>query len=135
MTDLNSFTATGRLTGNAELKYTTNGTACTKFGLAVNKSYKKEGSWEDKAHFFNCVIWGKYGESMHKHLTKGKQIAIEAELNHNPWKDNNDNLHNDVVINVKNITLLSSPKNQAKLEPENISAPAEMPAPPEDIPF
>ena len=135
MTDLNSFTATGRLTGNAELKYTTNGTACTKFGLALNKSYKKEGTWEDKAHFFNCIIWGKYGESMHKHLTKGKQIAIEAELNHTPWKDNNDNLHNDVVINVKNITLLSSPKNQAKLESESNPAPAEMPAAPKDIPF
>ncbi|MGP1602040.1 single-stranded DNA-binding protein [Treponema sp.] len=135
MTDLNSFTATGRLTGNAELKYTTNGTACTKFGLAINKSYKKDGAWEDKAHFFSCVIWGKYGESMHKHLTKGKQIAIEAELNHTPWKDNNDNLHNDVVINVKNITLLSSPKNQAKPESENNPAPAEMPAAPEDIPF
>ena len=135
MTDLNSFTATGRLTGNAELKYTANGTACTKFGLAINKSYKKDGAREDKAHFFNCVIWGKYGESMQKHLTKGKQIAVEAELNHNPWKDSNDNLHNDVVINIKNITLLSSPKNQAKIEPENNSAHPQMPAPPDDIPF
>ena len=135
MTDLNKFTATGRITANAELKYTQSGTACTTFSIAVNKSYKKDDTWKERVNFFNCTIWGKYGESMQKHLTKGKQIAVEAELNHNPWKDSNDNLHNDVVINIKNITLLSSPKNQAKIEPKNNSAPPQMPAPPDDIPF
>ena len=78
MTDLNKFTATGRITANAELKYTQSGTACTTFSIAVNKSYKKDDTWEERVNFFNCTIWGKYGESMQKHLVKGKQIVIEA---------------------------------------------------------
>lgn len=114
MTDLNKFTATGRITANAELKYTQSGTACTTFSIAVNKSYKKDDTWEERVHFFNCTIWGKYGESMQKHLVKGKQIAIEAELNHNPWTDKNEVRHNDVVLNIQNIVLLSSPKTKGQ---------------------
>ena len=127
MTDLNKFTATGRLTGNAELKYTSGGTACTTFSIAVNKSYKQNNEWVEKAHFFNCVIWGKYGESMHKYLIKGKQIAVEAELNHNPWTDKNENKHNDVVLNIQNIVLLSDPKNKTQTASENEQ--------PDEIPF
>ena len=119
MTDLNKFTATGRLTGNAELRYTANGTACTSFSIACNKSYKQNDEWTEKAHFFNCVIWGKYGEAMQKHLTKGKQIAIAAELNHKPWKDKNEALHNDIVLNVQNLVLLSSPKNKSSNNEDN----------------
>ena len=133
MTDLNKFTATGRVTANAELKYTSGGTACTSFSIAVNKSYKKVGAWEDKAHFFNCVIWGKYDEAMQKHLTKGKQIAIEAELNHNPWTDKNENRHNDVTLNVQNIVLLSDPKNKIQsAESQSAPPPADYP---DNIPF
>ena len=127
MTDLNKFTATGRVTVNAELKYTSGGTACTTFSIAVNKSYKQNNEWVQKAHFFNCVIWGKYGESMHKYLIKGKQIAVEAELNHNPWTDKNENKHNDVVLNIQNIVLLSDPKNKTQTASENEQ--------PDEIPF
>lgn len=72
-----------------------------------------------KLIFFNCVIWGKYGEAMQKHLTKGKQIAIEAELNHKPWKDKNEALHNDIVLNIQNLVLLSSPKNKNSNNEDN----------------
>lgn len=132
MTDLNKFTATGRVTANAELKYTSGGTAYTSFSIAVNKSYKKDGVWEDKAHFFNCVIWGKYGEAMQKYLTKGKQVAIEAELNHNPWMDKNENRHNDVTLNVQNIVFLSDPKNKTR-NTADINPPEE--EKPDSIPF
>ncbi|MEL5718730.1 single-stranded DNA-binding protein [Treponema pedis] len=135
MTDLNKFTATGRLTGNAELRYTSNGTACTSFSIACNKSYKQDGEWLEKAHFFNCVIWGKYGEAMQKHLTRGKQIAIEAELNHKPWKDKNEALHNDIVLNVQNLILLSSPKSKNTNNKDNQFYDSALMEEPEEIPF
>lgn len=135
MTDLNSFNATARLTQNAELKYTTNGTACAKFSIAINKSYKQGNEWTKKAGFFNCVIWGKYAESMHRYLTKGKQIAIEAELAHNPWTDANETRHNDVNLVIKNIVLLSSPKNAENRQTENTQTPLAEPANLDDIPF
>jgi len=114
MTDLNHVTLIGRLTRDAELKYTQAGTACTTFSIAVNKSYKKDDTWEERVHFFNCTIWGKYGESMQKHLVKGKQIAIEAELNHNPWTDKNEVRHNDVVL--KQFLIGQSKKDDSPFE-------------------
>ncbi len=132
MSDLNNYACTGRLTGNSELKYTAQGIACASFSIAVNKSFKRDGEWENKASFFNCVIWGKYAEAMHKHLTKGKRIAIDGELSHNPWNDANGKRHNDVNITVKNIILLESPKTETNNQYDN-SAAATTPPPADNI--
>jgi single-strand DNA-binding protein len=110
MSALNHWTGVGRLTASAELKYTTARTACLKFSICINKSFKKGDKWEEKPNFFNCVIWGKYGEAMQKHLTKGKRVGIEGELTHNPWTDNSGGKHNDVSISVSNIMLLDAPR-------------------------
>jgi len=111
---MNHFIAIGRLTGGAELKYTNGGTAVCKFCICINKKWKdKDGNPQEKPNFFNCVLWGKYGELMSKYLTKGKQIAITAELDQNPWEDKNGNKHNDVQLIVSELELLQSPRNES----------------------
>jgi single-strand DNA-binding protein len=110
MSTFNHFMGIGRLTAGAELKFTASGTACLKFSICINKSYKKGDAWEEKPNFFNCVVWGKYGEAMQKHMTKGKRVGIEGELTHNPWTDNQGGKHNDVTITVSNIMLLDAPR-------------------------
>jgi single-strand DNA-binding protein len=111
---MNHFIGIGRLTGGAETKYTSNGTACVKFSICINRVWKdKNGDRQEKPNFFNCVIWGKYGESMGKYLTKGKQIGIEAELEQNTWMDSNGNNHSAVQLTVNEIVLLASPRNDS----------------------
>jgi single-strand DNA-binding protein len=110
---MNYFIGIGRLTDSAELKYTTNGTAVTKFSICINKVWRdKDGGRQEKANFFSCVLWGKYGESMSKYLTKGKQIAIAGELEQSVWQDSGGNKHSSVQINVSEISLLASPRNE-----------------------
>ncbi len=135
MSDVNNYTCTGRLTANAEQKYTSSNMPCTSFSLAVNESFKKDGEWQNKASFFNCVIWGKYGESMHKHLNKGKRVAIEGKLTHNPWEDANGKRHNDVNITVKNIVLLEFGKNETNQQANNPAPPQPTADNLDDIPF
>ncbi|GHU66571.1 single-stranded DNA-binding protein [Spirochaetia bacterium] len=140
---MNHFSGIGRLTGQAELKYTATGTAVTKFSICINKTWKdKDGNKQEKANFFNCVLWGKYGELMQKYLTKGKQIAIEAELDQSTWTDSNGNNHSAVQLNVSEIFLLASPRNESGGPSNNDSRPE--PPPPkgnggqpaaDDIPF
>jgi single-strand DNA-binding protein len=108
---INHFVGVGRLTAEADFRYTANGTACVKFSLCINKSIKKGDNWEEKPHFFNCVVWGKYAEAMKKHMNKGRRVGIEGELSHNPWTDNQGVKHNDVSIVVNNITLLDAPRS------------------------
>jgi len=75
MADINHVVLVGRLTRNAELKYTNNGSAVSKFGLAINQRRKKDDQWVDEAHFFDIVLWGKTAESLNQYLVKGKQVG------------------------------------------------------------
>jgi single-strand DNA-binding protein len=113
MAMINHYTAIGRITANAELKFTSSGVACMHFSICVNDAYKKDGEWVEKPNFFRCIVWGKYAEAMQKHMTKGKQVGIEGKLNQNVWEDSNGAKHNDVTIVVDNIALLSSPKGES----------------------
>jgi single-strand DNA-binding protein len=110
---MNHYVGIGRLTAAAELKYTASGVAVTKFSICINDVWKdKEGNRQEKSNFFNCVLWGKYGEVMQRLLTKGKQVGIEGKLEQSTWTDGNGNKHSQVTINVSNITLLASPRNE-----------------------
>ena len=97
-TDLNQVSLVGRLVRDAELAYTTSGTAACKFSIAVNKARKVGEKWEDYASFFDIVLWGKKGESISKYLLKGKQIAVSGELNQERWQTNGQNRSRVVII-------------------------------------
>jgi single-strand DNA-binding protein len=110
---MNHYVGIGRLTAAAELKYTASGVAVTKFSICINDVWKdKEGNRQEKSNFFNCVIWGKYGEVMQHLLTKGKQVGIEGKLEQSTWTDGNGNKHSQITINVSDLTLLASPRNE-----------------------
>jgi single-strand DNA-binding protein len=132
MAMINHCTAIGRITANAELKFTNGGTACMHFSICVNDAYKKDGEWVEKPNFFRCTVWGKYAEAMQKHMTKGKQVGIEGKLNQNVWEDSNGIKHNEVTIVVDNIALLSSPKRESN---NAVSKPETDPKTGDEIPF
>jgi single-strand DNA-binding protein len=134
---INNYTGVGRLTGNAELKYTSNGVACLRFSICINKSYMKGGEWVNKANFFNCVVWGKYAEAMQKHLTKGRQIGVIGELDYNTWTDGKGSKHHDVTIVINSISLMAQPKSGGDISGHDNSPEGKGrgEAPPDDIPF
>ena len=49
MADINHVVLVGRLTRNAELKYTSGGAAVSKFSVAVNQRRKKDDQWTEEA--------------------------------------------------------------------------------------
>jgi single-strand DNA-binding protein len=77
----------GRLTRDAELKYTSGGTAVCKFSVAVNRKKKDGDNWVDEASFFDVVLWGRQGEALNQYLVKGKQIGVNGELRQERWQD------------------------------------------------
>ncbi len=107
MADINHVVLVGRLTRNAELKYTNNGAAVSKFGIAINQRRKKDDQWVDEAHFFDVVLWGKTAESLNQYLLKGKQIGVEGELRQNRWEQDGQ-ARSKVEIHANNIQLLGS---------------------------
>jgi single-strand DNA-binding protein len=91
MADLNHVVLIGRLTREAELKYTAGGQAVCKFSIAVNRRKKNGDQWEDEANFFDIVVWGKQGESLHPYLTKGKMVGVDGELRQDRWQQDGQN--------------------------------------------
>ncbi|MDD3224611.1 MAG: single-stranded DNA-binding protein [Clostridium sp.] len=70
----------GRLTKDAELKYTKGkGTAYYRFILAVNRQIKdKDGNRE--ADFIPVIVWGKTAESTINYMNKGKLVGITGHI-------------------------------------------------------
>jgi len=112
MSDINSVTIIGRLTRNAELKYTTTGTAICNFSVALNKRYGSGDQKKESVHFFNIVLWGKAGEALSQYLTKGKQVGITGELDQQRWEKDGQQ-HSQVKITAKTVQFLSNPKNES----------------------
>jgi single-strand DNA-binding protein len=86
MADINRVVLVGRLTRDAELRYTNSGTAICKFSVAVNRWRKSDQGGEEEAHFFDVVLWGRQGEAINQYLTKGKQVGIDGELRQSRWE-------------------------------------------------
>lgn len=83
MSNINRVELSGNLTRDPELQVTQSGKSLLKFGIAVgekrdNKTY---------THFFECVIWGKYGEVMQSYLSKGQHVAVAGSLHYSSWSD------------------------------------------------
>jgi single-strand DNA-binding protein len=105
MADINHVVLVGRLTRNAELKYTASGAAVAKFGIAVNARRKKDDQWTDEANFFDVVLWGKVAESLNPYLLKGKQVGIEGQLRQDRWEQDGQS-RSRVEIVASNVMLL-----------------------------
>ncbi len=106
-TDINSVTIVGRLTRDAELKYTNSGFAISNLGLAVNRSRKDGDQWVEEANFFDVTLLGRRAESLNQYLLKGKQIAVTGELRQERWEQDGQK-RSRVTIQANNIQLIGS---------------------------
>jgi single-strand DNA-binding protein len=105
MADINHVVLVGRLTRDAELKYTAGGQAVCKFSVAVNRRKKSGEQWVDEANFFDIVLWGRQGETLNQYLQKGKQVGVEGELRQDRWEQDGQN-RSKVEIVANNLQLL-----------------------------
>ena len=126
MADINHVTLVGRLTRDAELKYTNSGQAVSNLSLAVNQRRRRDDQWVDEAHFFDCVVWGRTAEVLNPYLVKGKQVGVEGQLRQNRWEQEG-RTRSRVEISVNNIQLLGGRNEQPPREGPG-AAPAPRPA-------
>jgi len=103
--DLNHVTLIGRLTRDAELKYTSAGFAISNFSIAVNRRRKNGDQWMEEASFFEINLYGKSAESLKQYLVKGKQVAVDGELRQDRWEQDGQP-RSKVVIAANNVQLL-----------------------------
>lgn len=76
---INNVVLVGRLTRDAELRYTPSNVAVATFSLAVNRNFKSQNG-EREADFINCVIWRQPAENLANWAKKGALIGITGRI-------------------------------------------------------
>ena len=76
---INNVVLVGRLTRDANLKYTQSNIAVATFTLAVNRPFKNEAGERD-ADFINCVIWRQSAENLANWAKKGSLIGVTGVI-------------------------------------------------------
>lgn len=107
--DLNAVVIVGRLTRDAELKYSASGTAISRFSIANTQSRKKGDQWVEEGHFFDAILFGRRADALQRYLVKGKQVAVQGSLQQNRWQDKQTGQNRSrVEIMVNDIQLIGS---------------------------
>src|ERR1051325_7299275 len=90
MTGFNKVIIAGNLTRDPELRYTPKGTAVTKIGLAVNRTWKSEtGETKEEVTFVDVDAWGRQAEVIAQYMKKGRPLLVEGRLKLDQWEDKN----------------------------------------------
>ena len=109
---MNKIILTGNITKDAELRYTANDKAYSKFSIANNEGYGDN----KKTNFFNCTLWGKSAENLNRFLTKGQKVLITGKVEINDYKDKEGVERKIIDINVDSFGGVELLGNKAQQE-------------------
>ncbi len=86
---LNKCMIIGNLGRDPEMRYTPSGQAVTQFTVAVNRSWRREGSdeWQQETEWFRIVVWGQQAERTAERLRKGNKVYVEGRIQTRQWED------------------------------------------------
>lgn len=120
MANLNKVFLIGNLTRDPELRYTPQGTAVVKLGLATNRRFKdREGQAKEEVCFVNIVVWDRQAETCNQYLRKGRAVFIEGRLQSRSFEDSSGQKRNVLEVRAERVQFLGSPPPTAPA-PEEI---------------
>lgn len=108
---INNVVLVGRMTRDAELRYTPSNIAVATFNLAVNRPFKNEAG-EREADFINCVIWRQSAENLANWAKKGSLIGITGSIQTRNYENQQRQRVYVTEIIVNNFQLLESRSSQ-----------------------
>ena len=76
---INNVVLVGRMTRDAELRYTPSNVAVATFTLAVNRTFKSQNG-EREADFINVVMWRQQAENLANWAKKGSLIGVTGRM-------------------------------------------------------
>lgn len=76
---INNVVLVGRMTKEAELRYTPSNIAVATFTLAVNRDFKSENG-EREADFINVVMWRQAAENLANWTKKGSLVGVTGRI-------------------------------------------------------
>lgn len=112
---MNKVVLVGRLTKDAELKYTPSGVAVATFIMAVDRDYK-DAQGQNQADFISCVAWRTQAEFLGNYIKKGYMVAVSGSIQVRSYQDQQGQTRiiTEVIVDqVKNLTPRQDNKQSA----------------------
>lgn len=106
---MNRVVLVGRLTKDAELRYTPSGVAVASFTLAVNRPFANQQG-EREADFINVVAWRKTAENLANYTTKGSLVAVDGRLQTRSYEKDGRRVYVTEVV-ADTVQFLSRPES------------------------
>ncbi len=142
MVSINTVILGGNLTRDPEVRYTPQGTAVARLGLAVNQVYRtKDGEKKEDVCFVDVEVWARQAETCNEYLKKGSAVLVEGTLKLDTWTDRESGQKRSKhKIRARRVQFLSSPGGERSREsydraPDASKAPYEVDFPPEPSSF
>ena len=104
---MNNVILMGRLTRDPELQYSNNGTAFSKFSIAVPRDFKRE-----EVDFINCLAFGKTAETIAEYLKKGKRIALQGRIQTGSYNNKEGQRVNTFEVVIDKFEFVDSAKSE-----------------------
>lgn len=109
MGSVNKAILVGNLGRDAEMRFTSGGTAVATVSIATTDVYNdRDGQKKEDTQWHRIVIWGKMAESIQPYLTKGKQIYVEGKIQTREWTDKEGKQVKTTEIRADKVVLLGS---------------------------
>jgi single-strand DNA-binding protein len=134
MGNINRVTLTGYLTREPELRQAGAGTVLS-FGIGVNERHKnsRTDTWEERASFFEVLVWGKRSEALSPILHKGMKVALSGKLKQSQWQAQDGSRRSRVEVVADEVDLMV--KNSGEGIAKGATPPETEDLSGEDIPF
>ena len=111
---MQKFVAVGRLTQDAELRYSINGTPITRGRIAIHDGVDAQG--RELSTFVDIVVFGQSAEPFGAYARKGRMVGITGRLRIRSWTGVDGAKHITPEIVVDNWRLLDSRPKEAEGE-------------------
>ena len=108
---INNVVLVGRMTRDAELRYTPQNQAVATFTLAVNRNFKNQNG-EREADFINVVIWRQQAENLANWAKKGALIGITGHIQTRSYENQQGQRVYVTEVVADNFQLLESRANR-----------------------
>lgn len=114
---INQTVVVGRMTNDAELRYTGSGIAIASFTVAVERSYSNANG-ERETDFIRIIAWRKTAEIISNFTTKGSLVGITGRIQTRNYTNNEGRKVYITEIVCENFQMLE-PKSVTESRKEN----------------
>ncbi len=126
MSNVNAVTISGNMTRDPEVKTFGDDGSLAKFGVAVNRSVKRDGEYTEEVSFFDVTVFGGFSGLVARKLRKGDSVTVQGELRQERWETPEGNRSQVVIIasQIDSEGFYRSKDEDAVRTPEDTPAPA-----------